>query len=173
MEKMEQSNRIGALNKFKSRQMNVLVATDVASRGLDIPNVDLVINYDVPQSPKDYIHRVGRTARAGNSGNSLIFITQYDVEMFQKIEHFIEKKLEEYKVDEKAVMSLYERILEAIRFANQELKEVTKKLSKRGVIETNDDQNEENGQFENFTKNKRNFEKNISSRSFVKKKKFK
>ena len=83
---MNQSNRIGALNKFKSNERNILIATDVASRGLDIPNVDLVINYDVPQSPKDYIHRVGRTARAGKTGRSMIFVTQYDVENYQKIE---------------------------------------------------------------------------------------
>ena len=65
--KLTQSNRIAALNKFKSGERNILVATDVASRGIDIPNVDLVINYDIPQQTKDYIHRVGRTARAGKS----------------------------------------------------------------------------------------------------------
>lgn len=116
---MNQSNRLGALNKFKSNERNILIATDVASRGLDIPNVDLVINYDVPQSPKDYIHRVGRTARAGKTGRSICFVTQYDVENYQKIEFFIEKKLDEYKLEEKSVLSIYERILEATRFANQ------------------------------------------------------
>ena len=87
--KMTQSNRIGALNKFKGGERNILVATDVASRGLDIPNVDLVINYDLPQQGKDYIHREGSTARAGKSGRSISFVTQYDVEKIQQIEHLI------------------------------------------------------------------------------------
>eukprot|EP00122_Pirum_gemmata_P004628 Pgem_evm1s4211 len=62
---LTQTKRLGALNKFKSSNSSVLIATDVASRGLDIPNVDIVVNFDVPANSKDYIHRVGRTARAG------------------------------------------------------------------------------------------------------------
>jgi ATP-dependent RNA helicase DDX47/RRP3 len=61
---------------MQSGERNLLVATDVASRGLDIPEVDVVINYDVPTNSKDYVHRVGRTARAGRSGRSLTFVTQ-------------------------------------------------------------------------------------------------
>ena len=73
---MPQTKRLGALNKFKSGVRNILIATDVASRGLDIAGVDVVINYDVPMSSKDYIHRVGRTARAGKAGKSVTFVTQ-------------------------------------------------------------------------------------------------
>ena len=76
---MTQNKRLSSLARFKSKDDNILVATDVASRGLDIHEVDLVINYDLPLNPKDYVHRVGRTARAGRAGRSLSIITQYDV----------------------------------------------------------------------------------------------
>jgi ATP-dependent RNA helicase DDX47/RRP3 len=92
--KLTQQKRLAALNRFKSKDKNILIATDVASRGLDIPFVDLVINYDVPQNSKSYIHRVGRTARAGRSGNSITIVTQYDVVMYQRIEHMLQKKLD-------------------------------------------------------------------------------
>eukprot|EP01041_Mallomonas_annulata_P014242 gene14242-30307_t len=90
---MSQPKRLGALNKFKAGQREILVATDVASRGLDIPNVDMVLNYDIPSHGKDYIHRVGRTARAGKSGRSVAFVTQYDVEAYQRLEALIGMKL--------------------------------------------------------------------------------
>lgn len=76
---MSQTKRLGSISRFKQRDANILVATDVASRGLDIPAVDLVVNYDLPMCPKDYIHRVGRTARAGKAGRAISFITQYDI----------------------------------------------------------------------------------------------
>jgi ATP-dependent RNA helicase DDX47/RRP3 len=85
------------LNKFKAGERSILIATDVASRGLDIPAVDLVINFDMPSNSKDYIHRVGRTARAGNSGRSITIVTYYDIEILQKIESLIGRKLDEYK----------------------------------------------------------------------------
>uniref|UniRef100_A0A672FLD4 RNA helicase n=1 Tax=Salarias fasciatus TaxID=181472 RepID=A0A672FLD4_SALFA len=114
---MSQNKRLGALNKFKSKSRSVLLATDVASRGLDIPHVDCVINYDIPTHSKDYIHRVGRTARAGRSGKSITFVTQYDVELFQRIETLIGKKLPAFPTQEEEVMMLVERVSEAQRFA--------------------------------------------------------
>jgi len=91
--KLSQPKRLGALNKFKAGERNILIATDVASRGLDIPNVDLVINYDIPGNGKDYVHRVGRTARAGRAGRSVAFVTQYDVEPYQRLEALIGQRL--------------------------------------------------------------------------------
>ena len=76
---MSQTKRLGSLARFRQRDANILVATDVASRGLDIPSVDLVINFDLPMSPKDYIHRVGRTARAGKAGRAVSLISQYEI----------------------------------------------------------------------------------------------
>ncbi|CAI5756255.1 unnamed protein product [Candida verbasci] len=90
---LSQTQRLGSLNKFKSGKSNILIATDVAARGLDIPSVDIVINYDIPTDSKSYIHRVGRTARAGKSGKSISLITQYDLELYLRIEAVLGKKL--------------------------------------------------------------------------------
>lgn len=101
-----------------------MVATDVASRGLDIPAVDCVINYDIPTHSKDYIHRVGRTARAGRAGKSVTLVTQYDVELFQRIEGVLGKKMEEFPLGgggKEEVMLLAERVGEAQREAMREV----------------------------------------------------
>ncbi|CAG8571604.1 4194_t:CDS:2 [Ambispora gerdemannii] len=111
---LAQSKRLGSLNKFKAGSRNILVATDVASRGLDIPLVDVVINFDIPANSKDYIHRVGRTARAGRAGKSITLVTQYDVELFQRIEHVIGKQMEAFPIESNDdVLLLQERVSEA------------------------------------------------------------
>ena len=94
---MPQSQRSRNLSDFRAQKSRVLVATDVAARGLDIPNVGLVVNYDVPRNPDDYIHRVGRTARAGRAGRSLTFVGQRDVELVLGIEGHTGMKMEEWK----------------------------------------------------------------------------
>ncbi len=95
----------------------------MASRGLDIPSVDLVINFDIPGNSKDYIHRVGRTARAGKSGRAITLVTQYDVEIFQKIESLIGRKLEEYPCENKHALILSDSVIEAMRQATIEMKD--------------------------------------------------
>ncbi|KAJ2453671.1 ribosomal RNA processing protein [Coemansia sp. RSA 2336] len=136
---LSMDKRLGALNKFKSGARKVLVATDVASRGLDIPAVDLVVNYDIPSYSKDYIHRVGRTARAGRSGKAISFVTQYDVELLQRIEQVIGKKLEEFSSEKDAILVLQERVNEAQRMATLELKEIQSKRGKGGKRGRGDD----------------------------------
>lgn len=130
---MSQPKRLAALNKFKGGERSILVATDVASRGLDIPAVDVVVNYDVPINSKDYVHRVGRTARAGRSGRSLTLVTQYDVEQFQKIEALTGQTMEKYDAEEDAALLLLERVSEAQKMATMQMKEADKngKNSKR------------------------------------------
>jgi len=120
---MSQPKRLGALHKFTSGARSILICTDVASRGLDIPQVDVVVNFDLPGHGKDYIHRVGRTARAGKSGKAIAMVTQYDVEVYQRLEGLLGKKLPEYKLDEETVLVLLERVNEAQRLATRELKE--------------------------------------------------
>merc|ERR1719367_2232291 len=129
---MSQNKRLGSLNKFKSRNRNILIATDVASRGLDIPHVDIVVNYDIPTHSKDYIHRVGRTARAGRAGKAVTFVSQYDVELYQRIEQLLGKKLPLYPSVEEEVMLLGERVAEALRLAKTEMKELDDKKGSKG-----------------------------------------
>uniref|UniRef100_A0A3Q3H2U9 RNA helicase n=1 Tax=Labrus bergylta TaxID=56723 RepID=A0A3Q3H2U9_9LABR len=143
---MSQNKRLGSLNKFKSKSRSVLLATDVASRGLDIPHVDCVINYDIPTHSKDYIHRVGRTARAGRAGKSITFVTQYDVELFQRIESLIGKKLPAFPTQEDEVMMLVERVSEAQRFARLEMKEQHEKRKRpKGGDRDEDDTEQASG----------------------------
>lgn len=130
---LTQPKRLGALNKFKAGERSILIATDVASRGLDIPSVDVVINHDLPNHSKDYIHRVGRTARAGRSGKAITLVTQYDVECYQRIEALLGKRLLEYPIDKDAIAILTERVQDAQRQAQLLIKEAEQKQrGKRG-----------------------------------------
>ena len=81
------------LRKFKAQKIRVLVATDVISRGIDIKGIDLVINYNVPKDPEDYVHRIGRTARAEETGVAITFIDEDGMRDFSKIERLIEKEI--------------------------------------------------------------------------------
>ncbi|KAI7065322.1 ATP-dependent rRNA helicase, partial [Hortaea werneckii] len=126
---LSQSARLGALNKFKTGARDILVATDVAARGLDIPSVDLVLNYDLPPDSKTYVHRVGRTARAGKSGVAVTVVTQYDIEVFQRIEKALGRKLDEFAaVEREEVMVFAERVGEAQRVAVTEMKNLHEKM---------------------------------------------
>ncbi|XP_068633244.1 ATP-dependent RNA helicase DDX47 [Battus philenor] len=129
---MSQQRRLAALAKFKSKARSVLVCTDVASRGLDIPHVDVVVNLDIPLHSKDYIHRVGRTARAGRAGKAITFVSQYDVELYQRIEQLIGKQLPLYPTEESEVLVLQERVAEAQRLTKIEMKELEDKKSAKG-----------------------------------------
>lgn len=136
---MSQPKRLGALNKFKAKQRNILICTDVASRGLDIPSVDVVINYDIPAHGKEYIHRVGRTARAGRAGIAIAMVTQYEVEMYQRIEHLLGMKLPAYSCEADTVLVLLERVAEAQRIATIEMKEEQQKGNGKRRLKENKD----------------------------------
>jgi superfamily II DNA/RNA helicase len=89
------------LSKFKSRQTRVLVATDVLSRGIDIKDINLIINYDVPSDAEDYVHRVGRTARADTTGVALTLVNTDDMFKLHRIEELIGDPIIKLKVPEK------------------------------------------------------------------------
>ncbi|KAF6264188.1 DEAD-domain-containing protein [Scenedesmus sp. NREL 46B-D3] len=112
-----QKQRLAALASFKSEHVPLLLATDVAARGLDIPSVDLVVNYDLPVLAADYVHRVGRTARAGRAGWAVSFITQYDVELVGAIEGHIGHKLAELPMEEAAVLKGITQVYKAKKAA--------------------------------------------------------
>ncbi len=90
---LEQKDRENVLMKFRARQTRILVATDVLSRGIDIKDINLVINYDVPGDAEDYVHRIGRTARANTTGIALTLINEDDMYKFQQIETLIENEV--------------------------------------------------------------------------------
>ncbi|KAL2796851.1 P-loop containing nucleoside triphosphate hydrolase protein [Aspergillus keveii] len=94
---LPQSERNSNLARFRASAARLLVATDVASRGLDIPSVSLVVNFDVPRNPDDYVHRVGRTARAGRSGEAVTLVGQRDVQLVLAIEERVGRKMVEYE----------------------------------------------------------------------------
>ena len=94
---LPQQERTSNLARFRASSARILVATDVASRGLDIPEVDLVVNYDVPRNPDDYIHRVGRTARAGKEGEAVTLVGQRDVALLLAIEARVGAKMSAFE----------------------------------------------------------------------------
>lgn len=131
---LSQRARLEALNKFRSRSRSLLVASDVAARGLDVPSVDVVLNYDLPHDSKTYIHRVGRTARAGKGGNAISIVTQYDVELWLRIEGALGRKLDEHATTKAEVMVLCERVGDAQRIAALEMKDLHTDRGKPGAI---------------------------------------
>ena len=97
---LDQKEREEVLMEFRARKLPILVATDVLSRGIDIEGIDLVVNYDVPAEPEDYIHRIGRTARAEAKGQAITFITPRDQSRFRRIEKLMEMTIDKPKIPE-------------------------------------------------------------------------
>lgn len=93
---LEQVQREQIMRDFKAGRINILVATDIVSRGIDIDDIRLVINYDVPNDSEDYVHRIGRTARANNDGVAITFVNEKEQSNFKNIENFLEKEI--YKI---------------------------------------------------------------------------
>ncbi len=95
---LDQKERVKVLNLFKAKKLTILVATNILSRGIDIEDIELVINYDVPNDAEDYIHRIGRTARAAAKGVAFTFINEKEQRQFADIEKFIGKKIDKAEI---------------------------------------------------------------------------
>jgi superfamily II DNA/RNA helicase len=90
---LTQAERDDVMYRFKAGQVDVLVATDIVARGIDIDDIAMVINYDVPHDSEDYVHRIGRTARADRDGIAVTFVNEKDISRFMQIEHFLQKDI--------------------------------------------------------------------------------
>lgn len=95
-----QEQREALMMDFKNQKINVLVGTDVLSRGIDVDGIDLVVNYDVPPDPEDYVHRIGRTARAASKGTAITFVNEKDMRRFAQIEELIQRQVERLPLPE-------------------------------------------------------------------------
>ena len=145
------------LYMFKGERIPILIATDLASRGLDIPSVDLVINFDVPVEPIDYVHRTGRTARAGRGGRAVTFVTQFDIKLIYSIEEYSGVKLEEV---EESLQSSEDKVLEDMSYMSKVMQSIRIRISESGFEE----------KLENYRKQKHNFknrnqEKEVKNRN--------
>ncbi|TCD70415.1 putative RNA helicase [Steccherinum ochraceum] len=119
--RLTQRERLNSLGLFRSSVVPVLVSTDVGGRGLDIEDVAMVVNWDLPNEPEEYTHRVGRTARAGRGGVAVSFVTERDEERVLKIEQRINTKLTEMALPEAKVLETLNAVSTAKRLANMEL----------------------------------------------------
>lgn len=137
---MRQSSRDNVMKKFRNGTIDVLIATDVAARGLDVSDIDLVFNYDLPQQAEYYVHRIGRTARAGKKGASFTFVTSKDYPKFKEIEKYANIKMEKMKlptksdVEKESLDNLFDKVNKnIIRAEDQEnYTEVLNKLLAEG-----------------------------------------
>ncbi|EMD40888.1 hypothetical protein CERSUDRAFT_103268 [Gelatoporia subvermispora B] len=119
--RLTQRERLTALGLFRGAVVPVLVSTDVGARGLDIADVAMIVNWDIPEEPEEYTHRVGRTARAGRGGLAVSFVTERDEERVLKVEERIGTKLTELTLPEAKVLDKLNAVSTAKRLANMEL----------------------------------------------------
>ncbi|KAL8446886.1 hypothetical protein Emed_004765 [Eimeria media] len=119
---LRQQQRVAALSAFRSQHKQLLVATDVAARGLDLPNLEFVVNLQPPKEPEVYVHRVGRTARAGRKGVAITFVDPADVPALHRVEAFIGKRLEEQPISSLGLSKTVRQMLTAEAQATDRLR---------------------------------------------------
>ena len=102
---MNQTERNDIMQRFRSGETRILISTDLLSRGIDVQQVSLVINFDVPNNPESYIHRIGRSGRYGRKGVSINFVTGYDVRKMEEIEKYYSTHVDELPMDFKELLN--------------------------------------------------------------------
>lgn len=132
----DQENRLAVMQKFKTSEVKLLIATDVSARGVDIPDVDFVINYDLPEMPENYVHRVGRTGRGTKKGTAVSFCSKEELPLLEEAEKFMNKKvtvLEVDKNDYRETLALTEDVNDNWRqLLREDEEELKKKKRKKG-----------------------------------------
>ena len=133
----EQEDRLEVLNKFKEGRIKILIATDVSARGIDIANVEYVVNYDLPEQSENYVHRVGRTGRGKNKGYAVSFCSEEEKEILQEIEEYLDKPIEVLEISNES----YQEVLDfsdeshndwkSLLKEDEKLQEEVKKLKKK------------------------------------------
>lgn len=151
---LKQAEREELMLQFKNKKLQILIGTDVLSRGIDVVGVDLVINFDVPPDPEDYIHRIGRTARAERDGAAITFVTSKDFRRFMAIEKLMDKAVERVKLPEEIGES---PDLDALR-RNLETRKNTQSTAKGGF---------KNKNRKKFSRNKQKNDSKIGGKSDV------
>jgi len=139
---LKQLQRMSVLRKFNNSLVNVVVATDVAARGLDIKEVDLIINYDVPEKEEYYVHRIGRSGRAGNKGHAITLVASHEKRRLINIMHYTKKKIDKIKiptmkqVNDSKVISFIKEITETIQNENlDDYKDILNQIDTMYTIE--------------------------------------
>ena len=142
---LQQAARERTIQQMKSGKIDIIIATDVAARGLDVDRISHVVNYDMPYDPEDYIHRIGRTGRAGRSGEAIIFVTQREMKLLKSIERATRQQIEEYElpsagsIRERRVAELKRKIVDTIATLTPEESTLFGSVFKKCVAEDHAD----------------------------------
>ena len=121
----DQYDRLETMNRFKKGYFKILVATDVSSRGIDIPNVDYVVNYDLPEQTELYVHRVGRTGRGTNKGNAISFCSEHEKAILTDIENYLGVPIEVLEIDK----GVYDSTVRFSKDTNESIKSLMKEIN--------------------------------------------
>ena len=125
----EQKDRLAVMNAYKKDEFKVLIATDVSARGIDIPNVQFVVNYDLPDKAENYVHRIGRTGRGNNRGDAVSFCSEHEKVLLQEIEEFITMPIETMSLKKNEYLD----VIDSSNDANTDWKTLMKEIEEEGT----------------------------------------